>query len=96
MTDDQAKVFGALGRGRLIFPFHDERQALHAAEKDGGLTMREAARKDLLDHAHARLEHHSDAFHASIVKGDHAAAQESVNAAVKEMSAAVDLDEADA
>lgn len=96
MTDDQAKVFGALSRGRLIFPFHDERQALHAVEKEGGLTAREAARKSLLDHAYQRLELHSDAFHSALLKGDFEAAEASVKSAINEASAAVDLDEADA
>lgn len=83
MTDDQAKVFGALARGRLIFPLHDEREALHEAEKSGGLTRRESARKVVVDEAFDRVKAASDDFHAALEANDLQAAQRAIVVAIE-------------
>ncbi len=94
MTDDQAKIFGALSRGRLIFPFHDERQALHEAVSAGGLTEREKVRKELLDDAFVHMEKRDSEFHKAMLAGDMESAQAAVSSAFKEMSViAVKADE---
>lgn len=94
MTDDQAKVFGALSRGRLIFPFHDERQSLHAAENEGGLTEREKEKKALLDDAFEVMQKRDAEFHASMLSGNLEAANAAVMSAFHEMSAvSVKVDE---
>lgn len=82
MTDQQAKVFGALARGRLIFPLHDERQALHEAAKTG-LTRREEARKAVVDEAFKRVEAASNDFHSAIEAGDFQAAQKAIVSALE-------------
>lgn len=93
MTDDQAKIFGALSRGRLIFPFHDERQALHQAVRDGGLTSREEDRKAVLDGVYSEFERIDHAFHGAMEAGDNEAALGAVAAALEAAVAAVQGDD---
>lgn len=89
MTDDQAKIFSALSRGRLIFPFHDERKALHDAKKDGGLTAREEDRKAVLDGVFSEFTAIDHAFHGALEAGDNEAALGAVAAALEAAGAAM-------
>lgn len=70
MTDGQAKVFEALSRGRLIFPFKEERSELRARAAAGPLIDDEAVRLADLDSAFEDIKAKDQWFHSAMQSGD--------------------------
>lgn len=74
MTDQQARVFEALARGRLIFPFRDELRGLRDLAKSGPLTSDEQGRLTALDGAYQKIKAKDEWFHSAMLAGDQASA----------------------
>ena len=68
MTDEQTKVFEAVSRGRLIFPFQDEMDAL--SDIDGELTDDEDSRLAELSDAFDKIKIKDEWFHSAMEGGD--------------------------
>lgn len=68
MTDEQAKVFEALSRGRLIFPYQNELDALQ--DQDGPLTSDESSRLSALEGLYAKVKVKDEWFHSAMLAGD--------------------------
>ena len=69
MTDESAEVLEALTRGRLIFPFLEEMNALRDEASAGPLLMDEKARLGELEKVFAEFEKHDKAFNAAYEAG---------------------------
>ena len=70
MTPQQNIVFSALARGRLIFPFKEERSELRARAAAGPLIEDEAARLTDLDEAFEDIKAKDQWFHSAMQSGD--------------------------
>ena len=70
MTDPEAMVFEALGRGRLIFPFKDELAELRARAKAGPLIDSEAERLSELEGAFQIMLVKDKWFNSAMQGGD--------------------------
>ena len=82
MTDDQARTFEALARGRLIFPFRGELAELRAESKRGPLTSDEAARLKDLSAAFDKVKVKDQWFHSAMLAGDIEAAAKAAEEAL--------------
>ena len=70
MTDEQARVFSSLSRGRLIFPFREEADRLRSLAKSGPLTSDESERLAALEDGYKRVKVKDQGFHASMESGN--------------------------
>lgn len=68
MTDDQARIMEALGRGRLIFPFREELADLRG--RQGPRTSEEGERLKALEDAHRAIKTKDQWFHSAMKSGD--------------------------
>ncbi len=75
MTEDSANVLEALTRGRLIFPFMEEMNALRDEAKAGPLLGSEKGRLAEIEAAYKEFAVHDEKFHAAYVSGNLDAAQ---------------------
>ncbi len=74
MTPEQNVVFSALARGRLIFPFREEMNALREQAARGPLIEDEAARLAVLSDAFEKIKKKDEWFHSAMEGGDMSAA----------------------
>ena len=70
MSDQEAAVFEAISRGRLIFPFRDELSALKKQAQAGPLTDDEQERLSELQGAFQIILTKDKWFHSAMVAGD--------------------------
>ena len=70
MTDNQARVFVSLSRGRLIFPFREEADHLRALSKSGPLTSDESERLSALEEGYRKVKAKDQGFHSAMESGN--------------------------